>query len=182
MSATFTAGQCGAIRNTFLAPADASGLGAIDALSGEVVDFPFLNGNMGRDAGIGAPFYKIDLSLHKAFKIPRTEHVSIELRADAFNVLNHPNFQGFNGNNITALLALSLDPKFFTCTVCMRPDGTLTGNSGQVLHFSDIKHGKISPSLLNPVFGAKGAVDGIGDPTTTDGIPRTFQLSFHFRF
>src|SRR5207244_7509668 len=28
LSATFTAGQCGAIRNTFLAPADASGLGA----------------------------------------------------------------------------------------------------------------------------------------------------------
>lgn len=183
LSPTFTASQCGSIVNTFRAPSDASSAGAIDSLSSEPVDFRFLNGNMGRDAGVGAPFYRIDLSLHKAFKIPNTEHVSIELRADAFNVLNHPNFQGFNGNNITALLGFSLDQNFFNCTACMRPNGTVIGKNGQAMHFSDIKHGKISPNLLNPVFGAgTGFVTGIGDPTTTDTIPRTFQLSFHVRF
>jgi hypothetical protein len=188
------AAQCGSIVNTFLAPGQVAGvpcndvaggascLGAIDALTGDVVDFRFLNGNMNRDGGLGAGFYKLDVSLTKTFKIPRTEHLSLEIRADAFNVFNHPNWQGFNGNNITSLLALSQDANFFTCTVCMRPNGTLMGNGGQALHFSDIQHGKISGNLLNPVFGAKGAIDGIGDPTTTDGIPRTFQLSFHFRF
>src|SRR5204863_284237 len=68
-SPTFMAGELGPFGTTFLSPAYASGLGAFDALSGEVVVFPFLNGNMGRDAGMGAPFYKIDLSLHKGFKI-----------------------------------------------------------------------------------------------------------------
>jgi hypothetical protein len=57
----------------------------------------------------------------------------------------------------------------------MRPNGTIVGSSGQVLHISDLRNGKISKDLLNPVFG------GIGDPTTADGS-RLFQLSFHVRF
>ncbi len=57
----------------------------------------------------------------------------------------------------------------------MRPDGTYVGASGQVLHLSDLQHGKVSKDLIKPVFG------GIGDPATAD-IPRTLQLSFHVRF
>jgi carboxypeptidase family protein/TonB-dependent receptor-like protein len=182
LSPTFTAAQCGAIQNTFVAPGDASSLGPVDALTGDVVDFKVLNGNLVRDAGVSDPFYKIDVSLKKEFKMPRTEHVSLELRADAFNVLNHANYQGFNGNNITALLGFSLDQNFFTCTRCMRPNGTIVGSGGQLLNIRNITSGRISPNLFNPVFGSSqsGAV-GIGDPTTTD-IPRTFQLSFHVRF
>src|SRR5262249_28318107 len=113
------ASTCALIGNTFLAPGQVAGvpcndvvggascLGAIDALTGDIVDFQFLNGNMNRDAGIGAGFYKVDISLKKTFKIPGTEHMSLEIRADAFNVFNHPNWEGFNGNNDTNQLVFS---------------------------------------------------------------------------
>ena len=172
---------CNSIKNTFLAPAGASLLGAVDSITGDIVDFQFLNGNMERDAGRGAPFYRLDVSLQKTFKLAKAERVSFELRADAFNIFNHTNFQGFTSNDSLAALRLSIDPNtglpasdFFTCRSCMRPDGTYVGSGGQVLHLSDLQHGRVSKDLLNPVFG------GIGDPATAD-IPRTLQLSFHVR-
>jgi hypothetical protein len=55
------------------------------------------------------------------------------------------------------------------------------GSTGQVLRLSDLQHGRVSPDLLNPIFGAPGAVVGLGDPATAD-IPRTFQLSFNVKF
>jgi hypothetical protein len=192
VSAGFSSSQCSSIQNTFLAPAGASNSGSVDAITGQIVDFQFLNGNMGRDAGRGSPFEKLDVSLQKSFRMPHTENVKLELRADAFNVLNHANYNTFNSNNVTSALGFALNrdangnvigpaSNFFTCTICMRPNGTLIGSGGQVLHASDLTNGKVSPDLLNPVFGAPGAVDGIGDPSNAD-IPRTFQLSFHVRF
>jgi hypothetical protein len=181
IAAGFPAALCASIQNTFLAPGGASALGAVDALTGQIVDFQMLNGNLGRDAGRGSPFYRLDVSLHKTFKIPRTESVSFELRADAFNVLNHANFQGYNSNDVLNALSFSATgagvpkPNFFTCVSCVRPNGTLVGSGGQVLQLADLQHGRISPDLTNPVFG------GLGDPATAD-IPRTFQLSFHVRF
>lgn len=165
--------------NTFVAPADASGLGSVSADTGDIVDFKKLNGNLTRDAGRGSPFYRTDASLKKTFRIPRAETVKLELQADALNLFNHSNFQGFNANNFLSLLAFDPSP---TCTNCMRPNGTYAGNSGQVLHVSDIKHGKISSDLLNPAFGGPNApLVGLGDPSSVDGS-RLFQLSFHVRF
>jgi hypothetical protein len=194
INAGFSPTQCGGIANTLLAPGIVAGApctdvvggascsGAADALTGDIVDFKFLNGNMERDAGRQSPFYKIDLSLKKAFAIPHNEHIRLELQADAFNVFNHSNWQVFNSNNITSLLPFgALDPTaapgtgFFDCLSCMRPNGTLVGTNGQALNIRDIKHGKLDSNLLAPLFG------GIGDPTNTD-IARTFQLSFHVRF
>src|SRR5712692_6940265 len=188
MTAGFSAAQCGAIQNTFLAPiavdamgncvdvvGSASCLGAIDPLSGDIVEFQFLNGNMSRDAGRGSPYARLDVSLKKTFKIPRAERVSLELRADAFNLFNHPNWQGFNGNNDTNFLVFSADPKtgipnadFFTCTSCIRPNGTLVGSNGQVLHLADIPRGKLDKNLASPTFG------NIGNPTPLNDLPRTF--------
>lgn len=188
MAGGFSATQCASFVNTFTAPANADPNGAIDALTGEPVDFQMLSGNLGRDAGRQAPFYRIDLSLKKTIKIPRAERVSLELQADAFNVLNHANWQVFNGNNITSLLHFSTTPgtvlgqsvnvpnaNFFSCTSCMLPNGTLAGSSGQLLNIANIQNGKLDSNLLSPTFG------GIGDPSGSD-IARTFQLSFHVRF
>ncbi|HXB22521.1 MAG TPA: TonB-dependent receptor [Candidatus Solibacter sp.] len=181
IAAGFPAGQCQSIQNTFLAPGGASANGAVDALTGQIVDFQLLNGTVGRDAGRGSPFYKMDVSLHKAIKVPRAERVSVELRADAFNIFNHANFQLYNSNDVLNVLGFSAsaagvpNSNFFTCTSCMRPNGTLIGSGGQVLHLQDLTHGKVSPNLLQPVFG------GLGDPAFAD-IARTFQLSFHVRF
>ncbi len=186
IAACISSGQpaalCDLTQNTFLAPAGASVLGAVDSLTKDIVDFQFLNGKVERDAGRGDPFYKLDVSLQKTFKVPRAERVSFELRADAFNVFNHTNFQSFNSNDVLAALGLSVDPttrapkpNFFSCTSCQRPDGTYVGSGGQTLRLIDLQRGRVSKNLLKPVFG------GIGDPATAD-VPRTLQLSFHIRF
>jgi hypothetical protein len=47
-------------------------------------------GNLGRNALQGPPFKQWDLAIYKDTKI--TERVSVQLRADFFNILNHPNF------------------------------------------------------------------------------------------
>src|SRR6202035_1547614 len=46
----FPAALCNGLQNTFAAPGDASGLGPIDSVTGETVDFKQINGNLGRDA------------------------------------------------------------------------------------------------------------------------------------
>jgi outer membrane receptor protein involved in Fe transport len=191
ITAGFPAAKCNSLQNTFIAPGDASGLGPIDSLSGDIVDFKQINGNLQRDAGRGLPFYRLDLRLAKTFRIPRTEHLRLEIEADAFNVLNHTNFQGNNTNDALSLLGLSLTPggapasDFFTCTGCLRPTGQYVGINGQVLTLQNMLSGRTSPDLLKPIFAPNAPrgtfIGGIGDPASAD-IPRTFQLSFHVRF
>ena len=110
----------------------------------------------------------------------------MELRADAINVFNHSNWLGFNSNDSLSVVGLSFDPNtgipksnFFTCTNCVRPNGTLVATNGQVLTLAMLQNGKLSPNLVNPLFGSLGS--SIGDPATDDS-PRQFQFSFHVRF
>jgi hypothetical protein len=188
LSGLFTAAQCASIQNTFLAPVAKSG--AIDAITGQAVDFQAVNGSLERDAGRGSPFYRFDGSLHKSFSIPKRENIKLELRFDAFNIFNHSNFGSFNSNDVLTALSLATTAApgptnlptaaFFNCTQCLRPNGTYVGTAGQTLHISDLRHGKISSNLLagNGVFG------GLGDPAADDTSigPRKLQLSFHVRF
>jgi hypothetical protein len=189
-SGLFTPAQCGALQNTFAAPAGASPLGAVDTLNpNSLVDFQQVSGNVGRDAGRGSNFVKFDASLHKTFAIPKAERVKVELRFDAFNVFNTSNFLSYNTNDVLTALGLSVVPdptdptatrmvptaNFFNCTGCMRPNGTFAGTNGQTLHLSDVTHGKVSANLLQPTFNK------FGDPGSADR-PRTLQLSFHVRF
>jgi hypothetical protein len=186
ITAGFGAAQCAGIQNTFLSPVAKSG--AIDAITGDAVDFKLANGNVGRDAGRGSAFVRFDASLHKNFTIH--ENVKLELRFDAFNDFNHSNWGSFNSNDVLSVLGPSVTrdadgnitgvaPDFFSCNTCMRPNGTYAGNNGQILHLSDLQKGKVSPDLTNPVFG------GLGDPAADDPLgigPRKLQLSFHVRF
>jgi hypothetical protein len=189
-SGLFTPGQCGALQNTFAAPAGASGLGSVDTLNpNSIVDFRQVSGNVGRDAGRGSNFVKFDASLHKTFAIPKAERVKVELRFDAFNVFNTSNFLSYNTNDVLTALSPSVVPDpsdpnglavlptstFFNCTGCMRPNGTFVGTNGQALHLRDLTRGKVSANLLKPTFNA------MGDPASADR-PRTLQLSFHVRF
>jgi hypothetical protein len=182
----FAPAQCASIQNTFLAPVASSG--AIDAITGQAVDFKLASGNVERDAGRGSPFARFDASLYKSFTVH--ENVKLELRFDAFNVFNHANWGSFNSNDVLSVLGPSVTrdvdgnitgvaPDFFTCNTCMRPNGTYAGSSGQTLHLRDLQKGKVSSDFLNPAFG------GLGDPAADDlnGIgPRKLQLSFHVRF
>lgn len=64
--------------------------------TGATTDRPVVNGAViGRNAGVGNGQYSLDPFLARAF--PLHEHVQIDLRAAAFNVLNHANFTSFSG-------------------------------------------------------------------------------------
>ncbi len=49
---------------------------------------------VGRNAGHGKAIYDIAPALERAFG---TETVHVDLRAEAFNVFNHPNFVNYSG-------------------------------------------------------------------------------------
>jgi len=51
---------------------------------------PLTFGNMGRNILRGPAFYNWDASVSKLVKI--SERVNLQMRAEFFNVLNHPNF------------------------------------------------------------------------------------------
>jgi hypothetical protein len=67
-------------------------------------------GNLGRNTLIGPGLAKADFSLNKRF--PVTERLGLELRAEAFNLFNHPNFSipsqraVFSGVNSTTGLGI----------------------------------------------------------------------------
>jgi hypothetical protein len=51
---------------------------------------PGSQGSLGRNSLRGFPFWQIDLALRRQFNV--TEKVNLQLRAEFFNVFNHPNF------------------------------------------------------------------------------------------
>jgi hypothetical protein len=51
---------------------------------------------IGRNAGRGNGQYSVDPFVSRAFPLYR-ERVTVDLRAEAFNVLNHANFVGYSG-------------------------------------------------------------------------------------
>ena len=55
-------------------------------------------GNVGRDTAIAPGIYSINAEIHKNFIMPYNEHHQVQFRAEAFNLLNHPNWGGPNGN------------------------------------------------------------------------------------
>jgi hypothetical protein len=56
-------------------------------------------GNLGRNTLIGPGFDSVDASLDKDFRF--TERLNLQLRVDAFNLFNHPNW-GTPNNSLTA--------------------------------------------------------------------------------
>jgi hypothetical protein len=65
--------------------------------TGGTTDRPVINGAVvGRNAGRGRNTYSVDPFISREFPLYH-EAVKLDLRAEAFNALNHPNFVGFNG-------------------------------------------------------------------------------------
>jgi len=166
---------CNCPQTTFLAPADADPRGSVDTFSGDLVDFQFVNGNLVRNAGKGSPYIRFDMSFIKAF--PIREKMRVELKADIFNIFNHPLFLLYNTNDVLSLMAPSADPN---CRVCLNAHtGRYIGADGQVLKIQDLQNGRVSRDLQDPKFGP--SLQGLGDPAGTD-ISRTVQLSLRFRW
>jgi len=65
--------------------------------NGATTDRPVINGVVvGRNVGRGAPIYDVSPFIERPFTL-WNERVHLDLRAEAFNVLNHANFVGFSG-------------------------------------------------------------------------------------
>jgi hypothetical protein len=65
--------------------------------TGATTDRPVINGVVaGRNAGRGRPIYSFDPFVERPIALG-TDRVWLILRAEAFNVFNHPNFVGYNG-------------------------------------------------------------------------------------
>src|SRR5206468_2476228 len=72
--------------------------------NGATADRPVINGVViGRNAGRGSSIYDVSPFLERPISF--SERVKLNLRAEAFNVFNHPNFVGYvgvYGNGATA--------------------------------------------------------------------------------
>jgi len=55
-------------------------------------------GNLGRNTATAPGIYAVNAEVHKNFVMPYNEHHQVQFRAEAFNLLNHPNWGGPNGN------------------------------------------------------------------------------------
>jgi hypothetical protein len=187
--------SCTSLQTTFLAPAGASGSGPVDSITGDPVDFQFIDGNLGRNVGLTKGLTDFDISVMKAFRIPKRESMRVELKMDVFNVLNHPNFIGNDVNNsISAIGVASLfttnaagqatgtNPAFNCAASCINPfSGLYLGANGAPLTLSVFRSGRPDKDL------AKSNFAGLGDPAatalgTSAGANRVIQLGLRIRF
>jgi hypothetical protein len=171
---------------TFLAPAGANPAGPADSYTGDPVDFQFFSGNLGRNAGQSLPLYRFDVSVKKAFKIPKWESAALELKLDAFNVFNHPLFILNNGNDNLAVIPINQpavtdpttkllvsNPKFACTALCVNPTtGFYLGANGQPLNINNFQRASHAAGLN---------FNGLGAPAATV-TPRILQLAIRFRW
>jgi outer membrane receptor protein involved in Fe transport len=114
-------------------------------------------GNERRNSLHGPTFKEWNFALYKT--TPLTEHLTMQLRADFFNILNHPNFAN------PFLPAFIADPAIHGFQAV---NGRETGGLGV-------------PGQSTPVISATGDV-GIGNPFIGGGGPRGIQLAAKFTF
>ena len=113
-------------------------------------------GNLGRDALRGPTYKQWDFAIYKTTAI--TERVNMQLRAEFFNILNHPNFAN------PFLPAFIADP----------------GSRGfQIINGREVGGG--GPGSNGYQIVASGDV-GIGNPFLGGGGPRGIQLAVKFSF
>lgn len=124
-------------------------------------------GNEGRNSLVGPHFRQFDFSIYKNTKI--TERLNLELRFEAYNILNHPNFA---------------NPYLPIFIADAAPNGISDGTLGALQPSSCIVGG--TPVAIGHSCGAfaltaTGDV-GIGYPFLGSGGPRGLQLAAKFSF
>ena len=140
--------------------------------TGPAGDFKFIGGNVGRNAGLGSGYGRLDFSLSRGFQLGHNEARRLEFKADFFNILNHTNFLSYNANDVLNVLAIGPHG----CTRCVdASNGFIVGKDGRALHVNDMRGGPADKDFLNPNWG------GIGDPVAAD-IPRQIQLAVRVRW
>jgi len=142
--------------NAFAVPCTLDGSGGVNAVNCLSGTRHF--GTEGRNALIGPAFRQWDLSLVKDTRI--NERFNIQLRADAFNILNHPNFSN------------PLLPSFFDDLSGYNVCGTAGPGCPTAGRFAS-----------GQSFPIAATVDtGIGNPILGGGGPRSFQFALKVSF
>jgi hypothetical protein len=100
---------------------------------------PNQTGTLGRNVLRGFPAWQIDFALHR--QIPVAEHINLEFRAEAFNILNHPNFANPSDARYLNSIALRPTPQFGVATAMLA-----NGLSPALI-----------PGELNPLFQIGGS-------------------------
>jgi hypothetical protein len=109
---------------------------------------------MGRNSLRGPSFKEWNFAIYKTTNL--TERLTMQLRADFFNVVNHPNFAN------PFLPAFLADPAVHGFQAANgRETGVATGSTGVITATGDV---------------------GIGNPFIGGGGPRGIQLAAVFRF
>ena len=108
------------------------------------------NGDLGRNVLRGLGAWQIDLSLHRDFRL--SEGLNLQLRAEAFNIFNHPNFANPSDPDTPGRLTLAPGLGFGSATQML---ATGLGPSNAV-------------GQLSPLFQIGG--------------PRSIQFALRFRF
>ena len=134
--------------------------GAISGAASDCVPGTRHYGNLRRNGLIGPPFRQWDLAIHKT--TPITEWLKLQLRADFFNILNHPNFSN------PLLPAFIADPASNINSACG------CGFASAPVNGREVGNGAYQ-------IVATGDV-GIGNPFLGGGGPRGIQLAAKFIF
>lgn len=157
----------------------------MDTYAGTPVDFQYFSGNLARNADLSPGLTRFDVSLMKAFKIPKWESSSRELKLDVFNVFNHPLFIANDSNDALnfistpTLTAGGAANSNFNCTsLYVNPfAGLYLGRNGQPLTLHDFQMGRVDKNLNPNVTNFAG----LGNPAS-DVTPRIMQLAIRFRW
>jgi hypothetical protein len=122
-------------------------------------------GNLGRNALQGPPFKQWDLAIYKGTQI--TERLNLQLRAEFFNILNHPNFSN------------PLLPSFIADPASNVAQPTAANPVACGCGFVASGNREVGNGFYHIV--ATGDV-GIGNPFLGGGGPRGIQLAAKFSF
>jgi Carboxypeptidase regulatory-like domain/TonB-dependent Receptor Plug Domain len=133
--------------------------GAFSGFASDCVPGSRHYGNLGRNSLDGPTFKQWDLAIYKNTTI--TERLSLQLRADFFNLLNHPNFSN------PELPAFIADPAANIDSSCVC--GFAPGANNR-----EVGNGALAITATGDV--------GIGNPFLGGGGPRGIQLAAKFTF
>jgi hypothetical protein len=116
-------------------------------------------GNLGRNALQGPPFKQWDLAVYKNTKI--NERLSVQLRGEFFNILNHPNFSSPLLPSFIADPASNVNQATCGCGFVAKGNREVGNGAYHIVATGDV---------------------GIGNPFLGGGGPRGIQLAAKFLF
>jgi hypothetical protein len=116
-------------------------------------------GNLGRNALTGPPFKQWDLAIYKNTTI--TERLKLQLRAEFFNIINHPNYANPLLPSFIADPASNVNQLTCNCGFVPKGNREVGNGSYHILATGDV---------------------GIGNPFLGGGGPRGIQLAAKFLF